>query len=174
MDLRSISSPELGQAEVASLLLTGGGSRIWRRTMRRSSARRCSAIFRPRSSGSRAGRSGSTRFALAALIPNLRRDPTESETDLDPTTRLTFGKSLRPGLNLTFSQSLRDSDAQAWMVDYVLRRGLELRLVSDDEDLRSYGFRHDLSFGVKAVRFGLAPWCVRRCCGACHRFQRVR
>ncbi len=66
---------------------------------------------------------------------------------MDPTTRLTFGKSIGPDLELTYSQSLRDSDAQTWIIEYLPRRGLELRFVSDDDDLRSYGFRHDVAFG---------------------------
>ena len=77
----------------------------------------------------------------------LREDPIAVAAELDPTTRLTFGKSIGPDLELTFSQSLRDGDAQTWIVDYLPARGLELRLVSDDEDLRSYGFRHDVAFG---------------------------
>ena len=77
----------------------------------------------------------------------LREDPVAVAAQVDPTTRLTFGKSIGPDIELTFSQSLRDGDAQTWIVDYLPTRGLELRLVSDDEDLRSYGFRHDVAFG---------------------------
>ena len=77
----------------------------------------------------------------------LREDPVAVAAQVDPTTRLTFGKSIGPDVELTFSQSLRDGDAQTWIVDYLPMRGLELRLVSDDEDLRSYGFRHDVAFG---------------------------
>ena len=77
----------------------------------------------------------------------LREDPIAVAAQVDPTTRLTFGKSIGPDVELTFSQSLRDGDAQTWIVEYLPLRGLELRLVSDDEDLRSYGFRHDVAFG---------------------------
>jgi hypothetical protein len=77
----------------------------------------------------------------------LREDPIAVAAQVDPTTRLTFGKSIGPDLELTFSQSLRDGDAQTWIVEYLPRRGLELRLVSDDDDLWSYGFRHEVAFG---------------------------
>jgi outer membrane protein assembly factor BamA/autotransporter translocation and assembly factor TamB len=77
----------------------------------------------------------------------LREDPIAVASQVDPTMRLTFGKSIGPDLEVTFSQSLRDGDAQTWIVEYLVRRGLELRLVSDDQDLRSYGFRHDVAFG---------------------------
>ena len=84
----------------------------------------------------------------------VRRDPTLVATEIDPTTRLTFGKTLGPDLDVTFSQSLRDSEAQTWIVEYLPARALELRLVSDDSDLRSYGFRHDVVFGgpSRAIR----------------------
>ena len=58
-----------------------------------------------------------------------------------------MARASAPDLELTFSQSLRDGDAQTWIVEYLPRRGLELRFVSDDDDLRSYGFRHDVAFG---------------------------
>src|SRR6185503_20435910 len=76
-----------------------------------------------------------------------RLDPTAVATEVDPTSRLTFGKSLGSNVDVTFSQSLRDSDAQTWIVEYLPARRVDLRLVSDDQDLLSYGFRHEVSFG---------------------------
>ena len=78
---------------------------------------------------------------------SIRQDPVAVAAQVDPTTRLTFGKSIGPDLELTYSQSLRDGDAQTYIVEYLPRRGIELQFVSDDEDLRSYGFRHDVTFG---------------------------
>jgi len=72
-------------------------------------------------------------------------------SEVDPTSRLTFGKSLRSDVNLTFSQSLRDSTAQTWIVQYLPARRVELRYVSGDTGLREYGFRHDVSFGGGAA-----------------------
>jgi outer membrane protein assembly factor BamA/autotransporter translocation and assembly factor TamB len=77
----------------------------------------------------------------------LRRDPTAVATEVDPTTRLVFGKSLGPDFDVTYSQSLRDADAQAWILDYRPWRSVETRFVSDEETLRSYEIRHDVSIG---------------------------
>ena len=63
---------------------------------------------------------------------------------------MTFGKNIAPNLDLTFLQSLHDSDAQTWIIDYLPLRGLGARVVSDDADLRSYGLRHDIAFGTRA------------------------
>ena len=77
----------------------------------------------------------------------IRRDPIAVATEIDPTTRLTFGKTLGPNVDVTFSQSLRESEAQTWIVDYRAARAVELRLLSGDDDLRAYSLRHDLAFG---------------------------
>jgi len=152
VELRSTSSPELGQAEVASLLLTG--RRL--ESLAPGDAAFIGAQVLGNFSGEVLG------FASRAVgldtirlggVENqtLRRDPTEvATTGEDPTNRITFGKSLAPNLDLTFSQSLRDSDAQTWIIDYLPRRNLDLRLVSDDDDLRSYGFRHEVALGARA------------------------
>ena len=81
----------------------------------------------------------------------ISRDTTDAATVVDPTSRLTFGKSLGPGVDVTFSQSLRDAAAQTWIVEYLPARRVELRLVSGDTNLRSYAFRHDVSFGGTAA-----------------------
>lgn len=83
--------------------------------------------------------------------PALRSDPTAIATATDPTSRLTFTKSVGSNLDVTFSQSLRYGDAQTWVVDYLPSRRLLARLVSDDENLRTYEFRHDVQFGANAL-----------------------
>jgi outer membrane protein assembly factor BamA/autotransporter translocation and assembly factor TamB len=152
VDLRSTSAPELGQAEVASLLLTG-------RTLDNLAPDDAAFIgaqvlgnFSGEVLGFASRAVGLDTLRLGGVEgQTLRRDPTEvATTKEDPTNRVTFGKSLAPNLDLTLSQSLRDSDAQTWIVDYLPRRNLDLRVVSDDDDLRSYGFRHDLTFGTRA------------------------
>jgi outer membrane protein assembly factor BamA/autotransporter translocation and assembly factor TamB len=74
-------------------------------------------------------------------------DTSTIATELDPTARLTFMKSIGRTLDVTFSQSLREGDAQTWILDWRPYSQVELRFVSDDETLRSYEFRHDVSFG---------------------------
>jgi outer membrane protein assembly factor BamA/autotransporter translocation and assembly factor TamB len=151
--LRSPSNPELGQAELASLLLTGrrledlapgDAAFVGTQVLGNFSAEVLG--FASRAVGLDTLRLGGVEGAT------VRRDPTAVATELDPTTRLTFGKSIGADVDVTFSQSLRDSDAQTWIVDYLPARGLALRLVSDDDDLRSYGFRHDVSLGTGGRR----------------------
>jgi outer membrane protein assembly factor BamA len=146
--LSSPSNSELGQAELASLLLTGrpledlapgDAAFVGTQVLGNFSAEVLG--FASRAVGLDTLRLGGVEGTA------VRRDPTAVATELDPTTRLTFGKSLGSDVDVTFSQSLRDGDAQTWIVDYLPARGLELRLVSDDDDLRSYGFRHDVSLG---------------------------
>lgn len=78
----------------------------------------------------------------------LRSDPAAIATATDPTTRLTFSKSLGTRLDVTLSQSLRRGDGQTWLVEYLPTRHLLARLVSNDEGLRSYEVRHDVQFGA--------------------------
>ena len=153
VDLASPSNPSLGQAEIASLLLTGrryedldprDAAFVGTQVLGNFSAEVLG--FAGRAVGLDTLRLGGVEGAA------LRRDTTAVATEVDPTTRLTFGKSLGANVDVTFSQSLRDSSAQTWIVDYLPARRVELRLVSDDDDLRSYGFRHDMTFGAGAPR----------------------
>ena len=84
------------------------------------------------------------------------RDPADLASETDPTSRVTFGKSLGSKLDVTLSQSLVESSAQTWIVDYLPIRRLALRFVSDDDEFRSYAFSHDVTFGTApaAIRSG--------------------
>ena len=155
VDQRSLTEPELGRAEVASLLLTGrrlenlapgDAAFVGTQVLGNFSAEVLG--FAGRAVGLDTLRLG------AADDGAVRRDPTAVATEIDPTTRLTFGKTLGPDVDVTFSQSLRDGEAQTWIVEYEPARALEPRLVSGDDDLRSYGFRHDVALGgpSRAVR----------------------
>jgi outer membrane protein assembly factor BamA/autotransporter translocation and assembly factor TamB len=151
--LTSPSNPSLGEADLASLLLTG-------RTLEALPSEDAAVVgaevlgnltgdvlgFASRAVGLDVLRLG------GVDTQNARRDPTIVATTIDPTTRLTFGKSLGRNIDVTLSQSLRDADAQTWIVDYLPTRQLALRFVSDDQDLRSYEFRHDVSLGGGPAR----------------------
>jgi hypothetical protein len=67
--------------------------------------------------------------------------------ETNPGTRVTVGKNLSRQVELVASQSLRGSGLLTWIVNYVPRRNVELRLVIDDETDRAYEFRHAVSFG---------------------------
>lgn len=158
VNLTSSSNPDLGYAELASLLLTG---RLLEELAPGDAAFVGAQVignFSAEVLGFASRAVGLDTLRLGGVDnPALRRDPTAVATELDPTTRVTFGKSLGPDVDVTFSQSLRDSDAQTWIVDYLPARGLELRLVSNDDDLRSYGFRHDVALGSRPRSEPRAP-----------------
>ena len=149
--LTSPTNPDLGQAELASLLLTGRRLEDLAPGDAAFVGTQVLGNFSAEVLGFASRAVGLDTLRLGGVdTPTLRRDPTAVATELDPTTRVTFGKSIGSDVDVTFSQSLREGDAQTWIVDYLPARGLELRLVSDDEDLRSYAFRHDVAFGGAA------------------------
>jgi len=147
--LSSPSAPELGEADLTALLLTG------RRMDELGSAQAAevSAQVLGNLSGDVLGVAGravgldTLRVGGVDASTTLRRDPADLAGEVDPTTRLTFGKTLGSDIDVTWSQSLRNADAKTWIVDYAPLRQIDLRLISDDEDLRTYAFRHDLTFG---------------------------
>ena len=143
-----MSSEGLGQADITALLLTG-------RTLDQLGTADASFIgtqvignFSGEVLGFAGRAVGLDTLRLGGVEDSgTRLDPNAVATEVDPTSRLTFGKSLGSNVDVTFSQSLRNSAAQTWIVEYLPTRQIDLRLVSGDNDLRSYGFRHDLSFG---------------------------
>jgi outer membrane protein assembly factor BamA/autotransporter translocation and assembly factor TamB len=156
-ELTSPSDPDLAQADLTSLLLTG------RRLdqLGEEEAAVVGAQVLGNLAGDVLGIAG-----RAVGLDTLRvggsetnpRDPADLASETDPTSRVTFGKSLGSTLDVTLSQSLRESNDQTWIVDYLPVRRIALRFVSDDEDLRSYEFRHNLTFSAApaAVRSGEA------------------
>ena len=83
---------------------------------------------------------------------DIRFDPSLVAGDTNPGTRVTVGKTLSPQVQLVASRSLRESGLLTWIVNYLPRSNVELRLVIDDETDRSYEFRHVLAFGGTRVR----------------------
>lgn len=163
--LTSPTDPELGQPDLASLLLTG-------RRMDELGEQQASEVgaqvlgnlagdvlgFAGRAVGLDTLRFGSVDTSLNT------RDLGDLATAADPTTRVTFGKSIGSKLDVTLSQSLLEGDAQTWIIDYLPVRRIALRLVSDDNELLSGQFRHDLAFGTgpQAVRSNQASRSVER------------
>lgn len=145
---RAVNTPELGVADVWSLLLTG-------RRLDDVSGNEAQIVGEQvlgYLSGDVLGVAsrvvGIDTIRLGGIDESItRRDPSMLATEVDPTARLTFGQSIGDKVDVTFSQNLRDSNAQTWIVDYLPLRQINLRWVSDDDDLQSYQFRHDVSFG---------------------------
>ena len=71
--------------------------------------------------------------------------------DTDPSARLTVTKQVRRDVELVFSQSLRDSNDLTWIAIYRPFRALELRGTTQDNNARTYEFRHELNAGGRAA-----------------------
>ena len=99
----------IGQQDLASLLLTGRRlDQLNPQQAAEESGRRCWATSRATRSVSPDARSASTRSGWAP--PTNPRDPGDLASETDPTQRVTFGKSLGSTLDVTLSQSLRESN----------------------------------------------------------------
>jgi outer membrane protein assembly factor BamA len=84
--------------------------------------------------------------------PELQFDAGLVATETDPGTRLTFGKTIGTHFELVFSQSLQQSGGLTWIVGYKPRAGVDLRLVTLDDNDRLYTFSHDISIGGSRPR----------------------
>ena len=153
--LSSETRPELGQGDLASLLVTG-------RTMADASASQ-EAVAREQVIGLLSGEILS--FAGRAVgVDSVRVDRGYSDDDdllfdpsliageANPATRLTVSKRLGPEVEVIYSQNLREGDEFTWVISYKPRRMFELRFVERDTTARSYEFRQDLSFGGARAR----------------------
>jgi outer membrane protein assembly factor BamA len=145
--LSSPSAPELSEADIASLLITG--RRL--EEIEGDEARVVGEEVLSYLSGDILGAAGRV-VGLDAVrfgnVTDVRRDTAAIATAEDPTSRMTFVKSFGDQLEVTLSQSLREGDEQTWIVDYLPIPRLDLRFISDDETLRSYEMRHDVTFGA--------------------------
>ena len=144
------SDPSLPESDIVSLLLTG-------RTLDQvgvapGAAARDQALglF----SGELLGAAGRTVGLDTVRIEQdvdpgaFREDSTLIASETNPAARLTVGRNLSDEVQLVVSQNLRETGLLTWIVSYLPVRDIELRGVVDDENDRSYEFRHALSLGV--------------------------
>ena len=140
------SDPPLSQGEIVSLMVTGqkesGG------TMTISSDQVIGYL-----SGEVLGVAGRA-LGLDALRvergQDVRFDAGLVAGETDPASRLTFGKQVTRDVELVFSQSLKDSGKQTWIVGYRPRPNAEVRFVSEDNERIVVDFRHDVTVGGRA------------------------
>ena len=97
------------------------------------------------------------RFEQEVGPGQVRLDSSLVASETDPGTRLTVGKNLSDQVQLVVSQNLRETGLLTWIVEYLPRRNIELRLVVDDENDPSLAFRHALSLGSPPRRLQAAP-----------------
>ena len=84
-------------------------------------------------------------------------DSTLVAGETNPGSRITVGKNLSSEVQLIVSQNLREAGLLTWIIDYLPRRNIELRGVLDDDNDRSYEFRHSISFGNSPRENGQTP-----------------
>ncbi|MCL4811724.1 MAG: translocation/assembly module TamB domain-containing protein [Vicinamibacteraceae bacterium] len=149
LDLTS-EDEDLGRADLASLLLTG-------RTMEQTTgaeADAAGALALSLLSGEVLGSAGrafgldSVRLTRGDVIDDdFRLDPTLIFEETDPASRLTISKSINGVVDVIVSQNLKDSGRLTWIVSARTIARIELRVVSADDNDRTYEIRQDLEFG---------------------------
>jgi translocation and assembly module TamA len=89
----------------------------------------------------------SLRVERGVDIDEIRQDVSGAAAEnIDPSTRLTLSKRLRPDVEVIFSQDLGGGGLSA-VVSYRPWRGLELRGTQRDNSDRNYAIRHQITFG---------------------------
>jgi len=68
-------------------------------------------------------------------------------TESNPDARLTISKYLSREVELIVSQNLRETGDITWILAYRPTRRIDLRATTDDDDSRTYEFRHEVPFG---------------------------
>lgn len=147
--LGSTSTPELGEADIASLLLTGRRLEDVPGAEARIVGEQVLGYLSGDVLGVASRVIGLDTVRLGGVEEDLLRGAAAVAAQTDPTSRLTFVKSFGDQWEVTLSQGLRNAD-QTWIVDYKPRRRLAFRLASRDDSLRSYELRHDVTFGGPA------------------------
>ena len=102
----------------------------------------------------------SVRVDRGPVLDDLRLDSTAVATETDPESRLTLTKNLTREVEVVLSQDLSGSGRLTWLATYRPRRAIAFRIVSLDDEDRTYEFRQELSFGRSATR--TAPPAERR------------
>jgi outer membrane protein assembly complex protein YaeT len=145
---------DLGQADLASLLVTG-------RTLDETAGAEAD-IAREQAlallSGEILGTAGravgldSVRLTRGTGVEDdLRFDPTLVAAETNPATRLTVSEEFGDRFEVVLSQNLQEAGKLTWILAYKPFRNIEVRFVSFDNSDRTYEFRQDLHFGG-------APW----------------
>ena len=137
------SEPALTQGEIVSLLLTGQAQNADARS-----------IGSDQVIGYLSGEVlGVTGHALGLDTLRIERgqdvrfDAGLVAGETDPASRLTFGKQVTRNFEVVFSQSLKESGKLTWIVGYLPRPKIEVRVVSEDSDRLFYDFRHEVTIG---------------------------
>lgn len=148
-DLELTSDPPLSEPDIASLLVTGRTLERAESTQATVAQEQLVGLLAAEFTGQLGEAIGldSVRLERGPVQDSFRTYPSIIATETDPAQRLTMSKSLRPDLDLVFSQSLGSSGGFTWLVDYEIIRDLEAEALFDDEDNRALQIGQRLTFG---------------------------
>lgn len=146
IDVRLRSNPPLSQADLASLLTTGQTLKERRENVGGHADQAARTQLLSLVSGEYLGVIGRHLGVDTVRIENTTRDL--SAVDLDPVARLTVAKSLGAHLELTYSQSLQESDDLQWILRFKPGwRNVEAKSSFASGRGETYEVRQELQFG---------------------------
>ncbi len=145
------SAPTLAQTDIVSLLLTGRTADQAGGLQAQVAGQQLLGYLSGEFLGVAGRALGLDRLELGRTQAGYSFNPGLIATETDPGSRLTFGKSIGGDIDVTLSQSLRQSGGLTWIVAYTPGRQVELRFVSAEDNSRAYEFRHNIVFGRPPV-----------------------
>ncbi len=79
-------------------------------------------------------------------LQSFRIDGSLLSSKEDPGAKITIGKNITPNLELTYSQGLRQTQDQTWIVNYKPLKSLNFQGIKSGTDLYTMGVQYQLSF----------------------------
>ncbi|HXV64439.1 MAG TPA: translocation/assembly module TamB domain-containing protein [Vicinamibacteria bacterium] len=139
--LSAPDDPELSQADIASLLVTG-------RTLENVSSESRAILGEQMASylGSTLGDLAEIGLANALPFQIVTVEPALIASETDPSARFTLGAALTDELTVVYSIGLDDAENQIWIVDYELPRRARTQLVRREDNEFSIGLTQKLIY----------------------------
>ena len=149
------SSPPLGESDLVSLLLTGQTLQPGSPALAAVGTTQLLGYLSGEFLGVAGRAVGLDTLRIQRGLPNVSFDPSLIAGETDPSSRLTFGKHVTQDLELIFSQDLSQTGGLTWIVSYMPRRMIDLRVTSLDNGIRRYDFMQELTaMGPPAASVG--------------------
>ena len=146
------SDPPLSEPNIISLLVMG-------RTLDSASAHVLSAAGSTALSYLNNAITGRIEQATARALglESVRIDAGLVSTEENPEARITLGQHLSRDIELVFSQDLKDTRNQMWMVNYNPYKSFNIQGIKRDNNEFNLALRHEIQFGLKAVPRPVSP-----------------
>ncbi len=141
-----VSDPPLSEPNIISLLVMG-------RTLESASAGVLSVAGSTALSYLNNAITGRIEQATARALglESVRIDAGLVSTEENPEARITLGQHLSSDIELVFSQDLKDSRNQMWVLNYNPYKSFNIQGIKRDNDEFNLALRHEIQFGLKAV-----------------------